>query len=160
MRYWLAAVVMLTGSVAGASLSWGDSSIFATFFAQREVVATVAFERGSSALTATAARQIDDSLAHLKTSACEARLLRIEGYAGQKGDAERLFRLSMNRAWSVARFLEKKGIPCLVGISGYGDLQATAEASADDQLVEIAAYPRMFYFDFATGRIIDEDKLP
>lgn len=137
-----------------------DTPIFNAFFDQREVLASVAFARDSSDLSSKAARELDDSLMKIRESACPSRLLRIEAFAGQEEIAERAFRLSMNRAWSVAKFLEKKGIPCMVGISGYGKARAQTPESATDMRIEIAAYPRMFYFDFNGARFIDEGNIP
>jgi outer membrane protein OmpA-like peptidoglycan-associated protein len=135
-----------------ASFSWGETPLFKTFFEQRELVTSVLFEKGSSKLTDMAARELGSMLPRIREAGCEARLIRIEGFSGKEGTAEYNFRLSMNRANSVAQFLEKKGVPCLVGVNGYGDLRVGQNDATSEPRVEIAAYPKMFIFDFDSAR--------
>jgi outer membrane protein OmpA-like peptidoglycan-associated protein len=109
-----------------------------------------------------AARELGAMLPRIREVGCAARLIRIEGFSGHEGTAEHNFRLSLNRANSVARFLENKGVPCLIGVNGYGDLRTGQNDAASDLRVEIAAYPKMFIFDFESARQAAEqgDKLP
>ena len=139
-----------------------ETALFKAFFEQREVVATVSFARGSSHLDVTATAELAAALQRIRDLVCDSRLIRIEGFSGQEGSAEKAFRLSMNRAYAVAGFLEAKGVSCLVGINGYGALKASSAGSPDDLRVEIAAYPKMFVFDFDNARHVDarEVKLP
>ena len=137
------------------SLAWGETALFKAFFEHREVVTSVFFGRGSSELDKAAAAELGAALERIRGLTCASRLIRIEGFAGQEGSAENAFRLSMNRANAVARFLETRGVACLVGVSGYGALQSSPQGNADGLRVEIAAYPKMFIFDFDNARHVD-----
>ena len=145
-----------------ASLSWGETSLFKACFEQREVVATIFFGRGSSHLDQAAAADLNAALKRIRELTCPSRLIRIEGFSGFEGSDEHNFRLSMNRANSVAQFLKRKGVPCLVGVNGYGDLHAGQNGTASDLRVEIVAYPKMFIFDFDNARQVaaQEVRLP
>lgn len=149
-------------SLVGGSVCWGNSTLFDAYFEQRELVASVAFAHGSSKLGHAAEKNLEAALTQIRGAACEARLIRIEGFSGHEGDDEAAFRLSLKRANSVARFLESRGVPCLVGINGYGSLQAGKGVFERDRRVEIAAYPKMFFFDFENSRYVDlaEARLP
>jgi outer membrane protein OmpA-like peptidoglycan-associated protein len=148
------------GILAGASDCLAETALFKSFFEQRELVATIPFDRGSSKLGQPAVSELESALDRIRGAACEARLIRIEGFAGSEGAAEQNFRLSLNRAYSVSRFLEGKGVPCLIGMNGYGDLRAGQDTALNDLRVEIAAYPKMFLFDFEAARYVDEVKRP
>ena len=154
MRFQLV-ILLLTGFALCGSPSWGDSVLFNAFFDQRELVASVTFDRGSSKLSNSSAGLLEAALPQIRGPSCQARLIRIEGFSGQEGSDETAFRLSLNRAYSVARFLETKGVPCMVGINGYGNLRAGQKAAGDDMRVEIASYPKMFLFDFENARYVD-----
>jgi len=155
MRFPLVILLLSIGFVLCGSSSWGETALFKTFFEQRELVASVAFDRGSSKLSKRSAGILEAALPQIRGPSCEARLIRIEGFSGLEGSDEAAFRLSMNRAYSVARFLETKGIPCLVGINGYGNLRTGQNDNVDDMRVEVASYPKMFLFDFANARYVD-----
>jgi outer membrane protein OmpA-like peptidoglycan-associated protein len=147
IRLFLTAALLLR-----AAASWGETPLFKAFFEQRELVAAVLFENGSSRLNKMAESELQAMLPRIREADCEARLIRIEGFSGREGAAEDNFRLSLNRANSVALFLEKQGVPCLVGVNGYGDLHAGQNGAVSDLRVEIAAYPKMFIFDFDSAR--------
>ena len=157
IRLWLTAALLLC-----TSASWGETPLFKAFFEQRELVAAVLFETGSSQLTDMAARELGAMLPRIREAGCEARLIRIEGFSSREGSADHNFRMSLNRANSVAQFLEKKGVPCLMGVNGYGDLHAGRSDTVSDLRVEIAAYPKTFMFDFESARQAarQEVKLP
>ena len=157
IRLWLAATLLLC-----TSTSWGETTLFKAFFEQRELVATVLFEKGSSQLTDITARELGSMVPRIRKVSCPAQVIRIEGFSGLEGSAEHNLLLSLKRANSVAQFLERKGVPCLVGINGYGDLHAGRSKTVSDLRVEIAAYPKSFMFDFDSARQIahQEVKLP
>ena len=155
MRFWGTSVLLATSVLFCVSQSRGETSLFKVLSEQREVVATVFFDRGSSHLDRGATAELESTLMRIRQSTCESRLIRIEGFSGQEGSTESAFRLSLNRAHSVAKLLRTKGVPCLVGINGYGDLQASPNAGGKDLRVEIAAYPKLFLFDFDSARQID-----
>ncbi|NJC87520.1 MAG: hypothetical protein FIB02_03155 [Desulfuromonas sp.] len=154
MRFQLVILLLVVGSALWSSVAWGDAALFKAFFEQRELVISVAFERGSSKLSPGSVRRLEAALPQIRGPACMARQIRIEGFSGEEGPDEVAFRLSMNRAYSVARFLETKGIPCLVGINGYGNLRSGQDGGGDMR-VEIASYPKMFLFDFDNARYVD-----
>lgn len=129
--------------------------MFNAYFEQRELVASVAFAHGSSKLGHAAEKKLEAALSQIRGAACDARQIRIEGFSTREGTDEAAFRLSLNRANSVARFLESRGVPCLVGINGYGSLRAGTGTGERDQRVDIAAYPKMFLFDFKNFRHVD-----
>ena len=162
MRFWIIRLWLAASLLLCTSASWGETPLFKSFFEQRELVAAVSFEKGSCRLTDTAARELGSMVPRIREVSCAARLIRIEGFSGFEGSDEHNFRLSMNRANSVAQFLKRKGVPCLVGVSGYGDLHAGQNGTASDLRVEIAAYPKMFIFDFDNARQVaaQEVRLP
>lgn len=137
--------------------SWGSPASFESFFEHRELVATINFDRGSSRLDKHSARTLEAALPQIRGPSCQGRLIRVEGYSGREGSDEAAFRLSMNRAYSVAKFLEARGVPCLIGVSGFGSLRAGQSAAVSDLRVEIAAYPKMFLFDFENARYLDTE---
>lgn len=153
------ALVLMAVSLCFHSFAWGNSQIFESFFQQRETVALISFDRGSSKLNDYAKKQLETALPQIKGPGCQARLIRIEGFSGKEGSDEAAFRLSMNRAYSVASFLETRGIPCLVGMNGYGNLRAGQTAGISDSRVEIASYPKMFLFDFENARYVDVEEV-
>lgn len=155
MRFRLVVLFLVFALWPCSAFSSGNPALFKSFFDQRELVTSVDFDRDSSKLDRQAAGKLEASLAQIRGAACDARLIRIEGFSGFEGSDEAAFRLSMNRAYSVARFLETKGIPCLVGISGFGSLRAGRNGTANDFRVEIASYPKMFLFDFESARYVD-----
>lgn len=159
MRFQLVILLMVTGFVLCGSPSWGDASLFKAFFEQRELVASVTFDHGSSKLSNSSAGLLEAALPQIRGPSCAARLIRIEGFSGQEGSDEAAFRLSLNRANSVARFLETKGVPCLVGTNGYGNLRAGQSGAGDDRRVEIASYPKMYLFDFENARYVDMNEV-
>jgi len=158
----LLVVLLAVFALGSSSACWGSSTLFNAYFEQRELVASVAFAHGSSTLGNAAEKKLEAALTQIRDAACEARLIRIEGFSAREGDDEAAFRLSLRRANSVARFLESRGIPCLVGINGYGRLRAGEGVAEHDRRVEIAAYPKMFLFDFNNSRYVDlaEARLP
>lgn len=153
-------LMVTLGILTAATVCQAETALFKSFFEQRELVATIPFDRGSSKLDQPAVNELESALERIRGVACEARLIRIEGFAESEGDAEQNFRLSLNRAYSVSRFLEGKGVPCLIGMNGYGDLRAGKDAALSNLRVEIAAYPKMFLFDFEAARYVDEVKRP
>lgn len=155
MRSMAIGVLLIFAAVLAAGQCRADSALFKSFFEQRETVASVMFEHGSSRLSNQAIEQLEASLDEIRKTTCQSRMIRIEGFSGSEGSADSNFRLSLNRAHSVSKFLKAKGIPCLVGINGYGDLRS-GQADANDRRVEIAAYPRMFLFNFDDARTIHE----
>ncbi|MCM2263923.1 MAG: OmpA family protein [Desulfuromonadales bacterium] len=159
MRFQLVLLLLSIGFVFYGSNSWGDTAQFNNFFEHRELVASVTFDRGSSKLSKSSAGLLEAALPQIRGPSCEARLIRIEGFSGQEGTDEAAFRLSMNRAYSVASFLETKGIPCLVGINGYGNLRPGQNGNVADMRVEIASYPKMYLFDFASARYVDMEEV-
>ena len=159
MRLWVTGLLLASSVLFGSSRSWGETSLLKAFFEQREIVATVFFARGSSKLDRVATAELESTLARIRQSTCDAHLIRIEGFSGQEGSAENAFRLSLKRADSVARFLRTKGVNCLAGINGYGDLQASPPAGGKALRVEIAAYAKMSLFDFDSARHIDARKV-
>lgn len=146
------AIVFWFGIVAAEA----NTALMKAFFEQREVVATVYFATDSNALGQDAAAQLAAQVETIRRAACPNRLLRVEGFSAGDGSAESNFRLSLHRAYAVAKFLEGEGIPCLAGLNGYGDLQSAGAVTAADRRVEIVAYPRMYFFDFANARQVDE----
>lgn len=162
MRLKLSIVLLAVFFPLGTSVCRGDTALFNAYFEQRELVTSIAFDHGSSKLGNLAAKSLETALQQIKGAACDARLIRIEGFSGREGSNEAAFRLSLNRANAVARFLESRGVPCLVGINGYGNLRAGKAAAGDDRRVEIASYPKMFLFDFKNARYVDlvEARLP
>lgn len=158
MRPLMLLLLSLSSVLLPGTASWASPAAFEAFLEHRELVATIHFDRGSSRLDKHSARALESALPQIRGPGCEGRLIRVEGYAGREGSDEAAFRLSMNRAYSVAKFLEARGVPCLVGISGFGSLHAGQSAAASDLRVEIAAYPKMFLFDFENARYLDMEK--
>ena len=102
---------------------------------------------------------LEPLLAQIREVDDNARLIRIEGLPGRNGIREENFRLSLHRAYAVARYLQGQGIACLVGIGEDDARRVGAKGSADVARVEIASYPKMLMLDEDLAVRVDLDEV-
>ncbi len=155
MRFWLTLLLLTAGLFSWVDTSWGGTALFNAFYGQRELVASVFFDRESSEITRIAASELESILPRIRSADCESRLIRIEGFSNRAANNESNFRQTLNRANSVAMYLEQKGVPCLVGVNEFEALHSRNDNIADALRIDIASYPKMWLLDFSGAPIID-----
>lgn len=112
----------------------------AEFLASRQVVATVYFAYGSSRLNAGDISKIEGALPELRDAIRNGKIVRVEGFSSPEGKRTNNLRLSLDRAGKVAAYLNSKGLPAEVKVTGFGNLNVKQSRSALERRVEIAAY--------------------
>lgn len=154
MRFWLM-LLLTAGFSFWVDTSWGGTALFNAFYGQRELVASVFFDRESSEITRIAASELESILPRIRSADCESRLIRIEGFSGRAANNEINFRQTLNRANSVAMYLEQKGVSCLVGVNEFEDQRSRRDSTADNLRIDIASYPKMWLLEVSDAPIID-----
>jgi len=155
MRFWLTMLLLTAGFFSWVDTSWGGTALFNAFHGQRELVASIFFDRESSEITRISASELESILPRIRNADGESRLIRIEGFSGRSANNEINFRQTLNRANSVAMYLEQKGVPCLVGVNEFEDQRSRPDSTVDTLRIDIASYPKMWLLDFSGAPIID-----
>jgi hypothetical protein len=155
MRFWVTILLVAAGLFSWVETSWSGTALINAFYGERELVASVFFDQESSEITRITAGELESILPRIRSADCESRLIRIEGFSGRTANSESNFRQTLNRANSVAMYLEQKGVPCLVGVNEFEVLHSWSDNVADALRIDIASYPKMWLLDFSGAPIID-----
>lgn len=119
-----------------------EATDFDSFMKSREVVATLYFQASAEELSKAETEKLSGVIKQLRKTQENGRMIRVEGFSSPEGDQEKNFILSFFRARIVADFIEAKGLPSEVTLTGYGDLKASSNDPSRERRVEIASYAK------------------
>jgi len=112
-----------------------------SFLGSREVLCTIDFAAGSTLLNKPARQTLSRCTPRIKQLDLVTKMIRIEGFASPEGNKEKNFRLSIDRARAVERYLRSEhGVTIDHYITGYGPTLPTDTTSAGARRVELAVY--------------------
>ena len=112
-----------------------------TLLGSREVVCTIEFAAGSTSLSAEAEAILDSVASRIKATDLNTKMIRIEGFSSPEGDKTKNFRLSIDRARAVERFLRvNHGVSLEHYISGFGSSAPEGVSASGKRSVQIAIY--------------------
>ncbi len=108
---------------------------------KRDVICTIEFGANSSALSAEARQILAGSADRLKNLDLQKKMIRIEGFASPEGDRERNYKLSIERARAVERFLRTHhGVSLDHYITGFGPSLPEEVPAAGKRVVQVTVY--------------------
>lgn len=112
-----------------------------TFFGEREAICTITFDTGSTKLSPEAQFVLSQNVVKIKNLDLSKKMIRLEGFASPEGDREKNFRLSIDRARAVERFLRvNHGVSLDNYITGYGPTAPQGLSAAGKKTVQIVVY--------------------
>jgi hypothetical protein len=138
----LSALLIAFSSPALAVKTIGSSvSNFESLLGEREVICTIDFAAGSAELSEEAGRILGNAVDRIKAVDLEKKMIRIEGFSSPEGNKTNNYRLSIERARSVERFLRANHSVSLEHyISGFGPSTPAGVTVAGQRAVQIAIY--------------------
>jgi len=133
--------------------AWGCAEDFLPqdvedFLATRKLLVTVPFAAGSTSLSASAQKILEQSLSALRDIDVDRYQLRIEGFTSPEGGAELNVNLAMERAREVELFLRKfSGLSANRTLTGIGVAEGSGLDPDQQRRVEIVRYDNIGQFD-------------
>lgn len=142
-NFFIAAVILVFVALSAnaAKLKVVTSKETESFLGKREVLCTINFLSNSTSLTTEACAVLNRNAPFLKNINPNDKIVRIEGFASPEGAKTKNFRLSIDRAREVERFLRvNHGVSLEHYISGFGPTQPKNVSAAGKRSVQIAIY--------------------
>lgn len=137
----LALLVAVSSPVLAVKIVGSSVASFDSLLGEREVVCTIDFAAGSADLSDEAKRVLGHAVYRIRSVDLEKKMIRIEGFSSPEGNKTENFRLSIDRARSVERFLSTNHSVSLEHyISGFGPSTPAGVSVAGKRSVQIAIY--------------------
>jgi len=138
-----AVVLVLIGSTLAQAVQTikATSAPLEKLLTEKEIICTIDFAVNSSELSREAKNILSDAVQRIKSVDLDKKMIRIEGFSSPEGNKLNNFRLSIDRARSVERFLhDNHGVSLEHYISGFGSTVPKGVPAAGKRSVQIAIY--------------------
>ncbi len=113
------------------------------FLTSRHVVAQVFFSNQTTELSDSFKQQLNRVASELAGYEKQQLLIRVEGFASSDGEAQYNLNLSLQRALSVANYLQHKhNLGVSVFLTGFGERGLVADKLSEKRRVDIAVYKK------------------
>lgn len=134
-------LLAITSHTQGARTREVTQAEIEKFLGDKEIICKIDFAVNSSELSTEAQKALSGVAARIKAVDLDKKMIRIEGFSSPDGNKLLNFRLSIDRARAVERFLRTKhGVSLEHYISGFGPTVQEGVPAAGTRSVQIVIY--------------------